>query len=73
MLRISHKKGECIGCDHCTSLAPEYWRIDDNGLAILIAPTSRSGPLEFAKGFAEDRPVLDAAADGCPVQIIRID
>ena len=73
MLRISHKKVECIGCDHCTNLAPQYWYLDEDGLAQLIDPTLEKNGFQYGEGFDDDWDILDAAAEGCPVQIIKID
>jgi ferredoxin len=72
-IKIAHKKPECIGCALCTELAPNYWKMDEDGEAQLIQVTRRDKQFEYADGFEEDRDILSKAAEGCPVGIIRID
>lgn len=73
MLTIKHKRGECIGCMACAEQAPDYWFMDEDGIAQLFQVSSQSGPFQVAKGFHEDRRRLEEAADSCPVNIIRIE
>ncbi|MGB0264299.1 MAG: ferredoxin [Opitutales bacterium] len=70
---IAHKKPECIGCALCAEVAPNYFEMDADGEAQLIRVIRRKDKFEYSEGFAEDRDVLEAAAEGCPVDIIKID
>lgn len=72
MLRISHKKHECIGCDYCADIAPAYWQLDEDGLATLCLPTHEKFPFQFAEGFEDDLDILLDAQEGCPVDLIRV-
>jgi ferredoxin len=72
MLPLFHRQGECIGCDSCTEIAPDYFRMNDEGLAELIRETGTEGPYTRSEGFEEDRDHLQEAAEACPVQIIHL-
>jgi len=72
MLKIRHKKPECIGCKLCADIAPHYFQMDDEGLAQLLH-SRQQGVFQIAQGFEEDREDLNLAAEGCPVDIIHID
>ena len=73
MLRIIHKQPECIGCDLCCDVAPNYWFMNDEGLADLHSITKIVGTLQFGEGWEEDRIALKEAVENCPVHIIRIE
>ena len=72
MLEIRHKAIECIGCAQCVEIAPNYWQLDDEGMAKLLDKTREYGQFEFAIGFDDDAQSLKAAEDACPVDIIKI-
>ena len=71
MIKIRHKKPECIGCKLCTDEAPQYFQMDDEGLAQLLH-SSQQGVFQIADGFDEDLEDLKRAEEGCPVDIIHI-
>ncbi len=73
MLRIIHKQPECIGCDVCCDLAPNYWFMNEEGLAELHTILNSKGSLQFGEGFDEDLEALKEAEENCPVNIIRIE
>ena len=73
MLRIIHKQPECIGCDVCCDVAPNYWFMNDEGLAELHTVLKIKGSLQFGEGFEEDLEALKDAEENCPVNIIRIE
>ncbi len=72
MLRIRHKAIECIGCAACVEIAPDYWHLDDDGMARLNTQTGRQGHFELGHGFREDEAQLRDAEANCPVHIIAI-
>ena len=53
----------CIGCELCTSICPEVFSMDDDGLAKAIDSEIPEDVQESAK----------EARDGCPVDAIDID
>jgi len=72
LIQIAHKKPECIGCDLCAEVAPNYFEMDDDGEARLIRLTREDPFFQYGEGFPEDLEILKQAEDGCPVDIIRI-
>ena len=72
MLPLFHRQAECIGCDSCAEIAPDYFRMNDEGLAELIRKTGTDGPYTRSEGFDEDQPQLEEAAEAWPVQIIHL-
>tara|TARA_B110000037_G_scaffold169154_1_gene191712 strand:+ start:330 stop:554 length:225 start_codon:yes stop_codon:yes gene_type:complete len=72
MLSVRHKKIECIGCMVCVEAAPNYWHMDEDGMAQLNQVVSTRGHFEMADGFEEDLKVLKDAESECPVGIIQI-
>jgi ferredoxin len=72
MLRIKHKQNECIGCAQCVELAPDYWELDQDGMAQLLYKSSQWGGHTLGEGFDSDKETLDLAAESCPVNIIKV-
>ena len=72
MIEISHKKFECIGCDACVDIAPNYWFMDEDGLAQLHSVTRVVGNFEYGECFADDLELLKASMEACPVDIILV-
>ncbi len=72
MLEIEHKRPECIGCGLCAEVAPQYWKMASDGLAIMHSITEKRDHFHYAEGFQEDHEILKKAVEGCPVQIIRV-
>ena len=72
LIRIAHKKPECIGCALCTEVAPNYFRMDAGGEAELIHLVREDRSFQYGEGFPEDAEILLEAEKGCPVDIIRI-
>ena len=73
-IRIRHKRPECIGCDLCAQVAPQYWYMDEeDGLATLLNVTETRGQFSYADAFDSDLPILEEAARSCPVDIIKVE
>ncbi len=68
-LTILHKAGECIGCCCCTELIPQYFEMNDRGLAVLKGGRP-AGVFQRAKVLRIDSPDIEKAVTGCPVDII---
>jgi ferredoxin len=71
-IRLAHKKAECIGCALCTEVAGDYFVMDPNGEAILRQIVEQQGLFDYAVAYASDLDRLEVAAEGCPVNIIRL-
>ena len=72
MPKLKHKRPECIGCCLCAETAPDYFYMDNEGLAQLH-DFRQEGVFQVVEAFEMDRPELEEAARGCPVNIISID
>jgi ferredoxin len=59
-LRIQIDRGLCVGFGDCVTAAPRAFRLDEEGLAVFVAP----GEVERAR-------LLDAC-DACPVDAITV-
>lgn len=49
-------KGTCIGCELCTSIQPDVFRMDDDGLAIAIDDDLAEELIDLAKEAEENCP-----------------
>ncbi len=58
-MAITVDQNTCIGCGACTSLCPNTFRLNEAGKSEVISQEN----IECAK----------KAAEGCPVQAIKID
>ncbi len=70
---LRHKPGECIGCDLCADTAPEYFEMDEDGMATLIDIQRSHEVFNYTKALEVDRDILEEAEEGCPVSIIKLD
>ncbi len=71
-LTILHKADECIGCCCCAELIPQYFEMNDRGLAVLKGGR-QTGVFRRARGLRMDQPEIEKAVTGCPVDIISTD
>ncbi len=73
MIKIHHKKSDCIGCTACTEFCPTYWYMDEEGLASLYTVEEENDRFQYGSGFEDDLAALKKAEKCCPVKIIRIE
>jgi ferredoxin len=59
MKKLSINQEECIGCGLCTEIAPEVFRLNDEGVSEIIDPA----------GAEESK--IQEAIDECPVECIQ--
>jgi ferredoxin len=71
-IEIRHRQKDCIGCARCYELAPDYWKMNSQGLAELKVIQNRKEPFRLARAFKEDRLRLEQASHDCPVGIIDL-
>ena len=69
---IIHLKKDCISCGACAAIAPEYWELDEEGLANLKGSSTVDGHQELNISTEEARAINQEAVDCCPVNIIHI-
>ncbi len=60
--KVTVDKDLCIGCGACTGICSNIFAIGDDGKAEVIAEVTDA-----------DQESVQAAADSCPVQAIKID
>ena len=68
---IRHKADECIGCCLCAETIPDYFEMNQDGLAVLKGGLSEHGFFR-ANALSLDRKEILQAVEGCPVDIIRL-
>ena len=70
--KILHFKKDCISCGACAAICPEFWEMDEEGLAQLREGVEVEGHWEREINSEDERARNRDAADACPVQIIKI-
>ncbi len=71
MPTIHHFKKDCISCGACAAINPEFWEMDEAGLAHLKR-SKKVGDHWELQISEEDRESNQEAADVCPVNIIHV-
>lgn len=73
MIRITHQRGKCIGCNYCIEAAPNTWNMDEkDGKANLKQAKQRKEFYILVTGDDEYEDNLEAQ-NLCPVRIIKVD
>lgn len=70
--KVEHYKKDCISCGACAAITPEYFEMDEEGLAELKGSTVVDDHQELDLDTEEARAMNQEAADVCPVQIIHV-
>lgn len=70
---VRHFKKDCISCGACAAIAPEYWEMDEEGLAHLKESKIVNAHFELDIDTEEARAANQEAADCCPVNIIKVE
>jgi len=73
MIRISHQRAKCIGCNYCIEVAPNSWYMDESdGKARLKESVEKKGI--FVARFTDDEYEANVEAQNiCPVHIIKVE
>lgn len=71
--KIIHHKQDCISCGACAAIAPEFWVMDEQGLAHLKESQPVNSHWELGVSTEEERVQNQEAADCCPVNIIKVE
>ena len=69
---VIHLKKDCISCGACAAIAPDFWEMDEEGLANLKGSTMVNGHQELGIETEEARATNQEAANCCPVNIIHV-
>ncbi|KKU85548.1 MAG: 4Fe-4S ferredoxin iron-sulfur binding domain protein [Parcubacteria group bacterium GW2011_GWA2_47_9] len=70
-MKIIHQRDKCIGCGVCAVLCPEFFEMGEDVKADLKGSkeNKKTGNFELV---VEDTKCAGEAAEGCPVEIIKI-
>lgn len=69
---IKYDRPNCIGAGVCAAVAPDHWEMDADGKANLLDSKKLDNEI-FEKQINEDQlDVNKQAAEGCPVQVIKM-
>lgn len=71
-LKIIHDRYRCIGCNSCVSIAPQTWTMDEVEGKALLNGSVMKGKLYVADIFEIDEEANRAAAEACPMRIIKV-
>ena len=71
--KIIHLRDQCISCGACAAVTPEFWEMDDEGLATLKGSKKVNTHFELDIATEEAKAKNQDAVDVCPVQIIKIE
>ena len=81
---VFHLKKDCISCGACAAIAPDYWEMDQEGLAHLKGSKEFKAVKDSKDALLKDdhweldidteeaRVMNQEAADVCPVNIIHV-
>ncbi len=73
MVRISHQRAKCIGCNYCAEVAPNTWAIsEEDGKAILLGAIEKKG-IYTARLTDDEYEANIEAQNICPVNIIKVE
>ena len=70
--KILHFKEDCISCGACAAIAPDFWEMDENGIAHLKGSVKVGDHWERTITSEDAKAQNQEAADACPVQIIKV-
>ena len=73
MIRITHFRNKCIGCNACVEAAFDRWRVSKkDGKSVLIGSEEKKGVYQIVVGDDEYKANRKAAII-CPVNIIQVE
>ncbi len=70
--KVLHFKKDCISCGACAAICPDFFKMDDDGLAQLKDSKPVEDHWELEIDTIEAKTCNQEAADVCPVQIIKV-
>lgn len=70
--KVLHFRKDCISCGACAAIAPEFWEMDDEGLAHLKGSKQVDDHYERDIDTEADKAQNEEASQCCPVSIIHV-
>lgn len=69
---VTHDRDNCIGCGMCALICPKYWVMNpEDGKSDLLGAQKKKQLFQRAVGY-EDVEENSAAAEACPVHVIKV-
>lgn len=73
MIRVTHFRSKCIGCNACVEIADYRWRVSKkDGKCTLVGGKNKKDDIYYAIVDESEREDLQNAAKVCPVNIIKV-
>lgn len=73
MIRITHHREKCIGCNYCIEVAPSRWEMNKtDGKCNLLGASEKKGIYITITGNDEYDESIEAA-QVCPINIIKVE
>jgi ferredoxin len=71
--KIIHYKKDCISCGACAMICPEFWNLDEDGVAQLEGGKKVGERWEKTITTEEDRAKIQETVDACPAEVIKLE
>ena len=71
--KIIHIKKDCICCGACAAVNPDFWSLDDDGLAQLKGAKEVDDHWELEIESFSDVSSNKETEQVCPVQVIKVE
>lgn len=73
MIRITHFRDKCIGCNACVEVAPDRWRVSKkDGKSVLLGGKEKRG-VTTAVVADDELKANTIASKMCPTNIIKVE
>lgn len=72
MYVVEYNRGECIGAAACAAVDPDNFTMAEDGRADLVNGTRKEDAEDVYVKEVDDLDFLKAAAESCPVQVIKV-
>lgn len=69
---MEHDRPNCIGCGACAAVAPEFWKMNDDGKSDIKGGHIRNDQWQELDIEEKDFEVNKQAAESCPVNVIHL-
>ncbi len=73
MIRITHYRTKCIGCNYCVEVAPFRWVMDESDGKSCLADAKSKKNIFIAIVSDDEYNYNKEAAEICPVNIIKVE
>ena len=70
--RIEYDRNSCIGAGVCVAVAPDHWKMGDDGKANLVGGAKGADGKMTKEIDEKDLSVNKQAAEGCPAIVIKV-